>query len=295
MQCPHCNTPLVDDARFCGMCGNSVSIQSATGQEAQPASVQPLPNDLTLADQRQMPPLIQQPGTFQPTQNASWQQPPAQATWPPVQQPQNAPWSQQPMQTGRPPMQQQPGTFLPGKPGVPGKRRRKWPMRVLVVFLVILVLLAGGWFLGVRPYLNNLAKTQLTRTLGEAQSEIALLQSALPAGPSIIPVTETNFNDYLSTHASSQLQDLHMSITPDNLRLDFKVNGFGCTIIAVPVAINGALQVTNVQTQGVLGLVISGDELTSILNTFLQNSGQQMHRRIDAVSLHNQVMSIQIS
>ncbi|MGH2482158.1 MAG: zinc ribbon domain-containing protein, partial [Ktedonobacteraceae bacterium] len=290
-QCPHCNTPLVDDARFCGMCGNSVLLQSATGQGAQSASAQPLHNDLTLVDPalpgRQMPPLIQQPGTFQPTQNASWQQPPAQATWPPVQQPQNAPWPQQPMQ-------QQPGTFSPGMP-VAVKRRRKWPMRVLVVFLVILVLLAGGWFLGVRPYLNNLAKTQLTRTLDDAQSEIVLLQPALPAGPSIIPVTETNFNDYLSTHASSQLQDLHMSITPDNLRLDFKVNGFGCTIIAVPVAINGALQVTNVQTQGVLGLVLSGDELTSILNTFLQNSGQQMHRRIDAVSLHNQVMSIQIS
>ncbi len=300
MQCPRCNTPLEDEARFCGICGTPISVQGAAGQQAQP-----LHNDLTLAEpawpQRQEPqtPLVlQHPqwsgGTSQPTQGVAWQQPPVQAGWSAPNQLQSAPWPQQPVQGGWPPMNQPQVAYPPVAPGA-SKRRRKWPMRVLLVSLILLILLTGSWFLGVRPYLNNLAKTQITQSLGEAQNEVSLLQSTFPDGPATLTVTETELNQYLSAHAGSQLQNPHMTITPADLQMDFKVNGFSCTMIAVPVVFDGALQVTNVQTQGWLGLVLSGDELTTILNTFLQNVGQQMHRHVDSVSLHNQMMVIQVS
>lgn len=179
-------------------------------------------------------------------------------------------------------------------PAVSSRRRRKWPLRVLLALLILLAALAGGWFLGVRPYLNNLAKTQINQALDDAQSQILLFQLALPPGPHTIPVTENQINNYLSGHASAPLQNLSMTITPSGLRLDFTVYGFNSAIMAVPIANHGSLEVTNVQVQGPLGLIMSSDELTTLLNNSFHNFGQQMHREVDAITLHNRTMDIKI-
>lgn len=295
MQCPRCQAPLEAEARFCGICGTPLAVPGASGQEVQSASALPLHHDVTLVNpvgpERQMP---QTPPIVQPIQTPGGAFQLTQAVWSAPGQPQVASWPQQPAQPGWSPMAQPQGAYPPATPGI-GKRRRKWPLRVLLAFLILLILLTGGWFLGVRPYLNNLAKTQITQALDEAQGEVSLLQSTFPTGPVTLTVTEAELNQYLSTHAGSQLQDPHMTITPDALQLDFKINGLGCTMVAVPVALDGALRVTNVQTQGWLGLVLSSDDLTTILNTFLQNVGQQMHRHVDSVSLHSQMMVLQVS
>lgn len=305
MQCPRCNAPLVADARFCGVCGNSMPAQNGRGPESNPSAFQPVHDDATLVESAWSPqtppqPMRQtpQPGSFPPPQQ------PTQAVWSPANQPQNAPWPQQPPQGVWSPPNQQPTAYpqgmLPGTMNSTGgarstsKRQRKWPLRVALVLVILLVVLAGSWFLGVRPYLNNLAKTQLNQALSEAQSEISVLKLTLPTGSAVIPITEANMNSYLSAHASAPLENLHVTIIPTAIRLDFKVYGFSCTVLAVPIPLHGVLQVTNVQIQGLLGLALSSDELTTLLNNSLQSISHEINRSVDGVTLHNQVMDLQI-
>ncbi len=283
MQCPRCSTPLAAGASFCGVCGNALSTPNGSGLAGQPANLQAVHDDRTL-----VAPVWsdRQPASPFPAPQAGWS--------PPQQSPQGA-WSP-PQQ----PAYQPQGAYAGNIPHAGGaglaapKRRRKWPLRVALVLLILLVVLAGSWFLGVRPYLNNLAKTQITQAISDAQSQIVLVQPLLPTGSSTIPLSEKDINNYLSTHTSDQLQHMQVTVTPAGLRMDFTVDGLGCTLIVVPVAVNGTIQVTQVQTQGALGLVLSGDELTSILNTSLPNIVQQMNRRLDNITLQNHVMNIQM-
>lgn len=281
MQCPRCNAPLAAGASFCGVCGNPVSIQSGRGAEAQPPAPHLVRDGATMA----VP--------FRPDMPVAQSSQPPQMAYPTVQ-----PASQQPAY-------QPQGAYIPGSMNstgagrassvpAPKRRKRRWPLYVLLVFVLLVGVLTGSWFLGVRPYLNNLAKTQITQAIGDAQGQLLLFEPFLPAGSSIISLSEQQINSYLSAHSSDQLQHLQMTITPAGLDLTFTVDGFACAIIAVPIAVNGTIQVTNVQTQGVLGLVLSGDELTSILNTSLPNLVQQMNRKIDKVTLRNHEMDVQM-
>ncbi|MEO7019981.1 MAG: zinc ribbon domain-containing protein [Ktedonobacteraceae bacterium] len=299
MQCPRCNTPLAAGASFCGVCGNALSTPNGGGLAGQPANLQAVHDDRTLVapvwSDRQPAQTPQIGYQTPPPPLPAHPFPASQAGWsPPQQSPQGA-WSP-PQQPAYQPQGAYAGNMLHA--GVAGlaapKRRRKWPLRVTLVLLILLVVLAGSWFLGVRPYLNNLAKTQITQAISDAQSQIVLVQPLLPTGSSTIPLSEKDINNYLSTHTSDQLQHMQVTVTPAGLRMDFTVDGLGCTLIVVPIAVNGTIQVTQVQTQGALGLVLSGDELTSILNTSLPNVVQQMNRTIDKVTLQNHVMNIQM-
>lgn len=300
MQCSRCNTTLVAGASFCGVCGSPVGrpgeapLPGPNPIHNEVTMVAPLPPEMYMAQSPQMgyqapaptvpsapfappPPVPQQPpGAWSPAPQQLPQQPPG--AWAPAPQPV--------------------GAYVPGNAGAsvapPKRRKRKWPLRVALVLVVLLAVLAGSWFFGVRPYLNNLAKTQITQAIGDAQTQIFLLQPLLPTGPSIILLNEQQVNAYLSTHASDQLQNLQATITPTGLHLAFTVQGLSCAIDTMPIAVNGTIQVTNVQTQGVLGLVLSGDELMNILNTSLPNLVQQMNRKIDKVTLRDHVMEIRM-
>jgi hypothetical protein len=166
--------------------------------------------------------------------------------------------------------------------------------RILLTLLLLLAILAAAWFFAVRPYVHGIVQTQLDQALNGAEGQMILFQAALPAGRQVVHVDEGIINNYLSLHDLSPLQNIHATITPSGLRLDFGAYGFTSDIIVVPVASRGALEVTNVQVQGVLWLVMSDDELTTALNTNFQSFGSQMNRAIRSVTLHNHEMDIQI-
>ncbi|HLI69058.1 MAG TPA: hypothetical protein VKV19_04805 [Ktedonobacteraceae bacterium] len=166
--------------------------------------------------------------------------------------------------------------------------------RVLLVLVVLGIILVGVWFLAVRPYLHNIAQERLDLALGDVEGQVLIFQLALPPGNQVIHANESSINNYLGLHDTSQIQNLHATITPDGLILTFTSYGFGSTITLLPVASGGTLQVTDVQVQGLLWLVMSDSELTSTLNSNLQSFGVQMHRSIQAVTLHEHEMDIQI-
>lgn len=272
---------------------------------------------------RQMSP-SPQPGTFQAPPSANWSpQQQSQTSWTPAPnqlqggswpqqaQQQGGNWSQQqpanwqqPMQSqgGSWPQQNQYGGMMPGtlsRTGEVSPKKRKRGGRILARLLLVLILLgavlAGAWFFGVRPYLHNLAQDQLVQALSDAEGQILLFQNAIPSGRQLVKVDEETINVYLGAHSSSQLQHLHATITPQSFELGFDAYGFHNTIDAVPIASNGLLQVTNVQVQGVLWLIMSNAELTSALDDNFQSFGQQMHRTIGQITLKEHEMDIIIN
>jgi type II secretory pathway pseudopilin PulG len=177
----------------------------------------------------------------------------------------------------------------------PVRRRGGILRRLFLVLILLLAILAGAWFFGVRPYLHAMAQSQLTQALNGAESQMLIFQLALPSGSQVIHVDESSINNYLSAHNGGQLQNLHATILPDDLKLDFSAYGFNCTILLLPVARNGELQVTNVHVQGVLWLVMSDDELTSTLNSNFADFSREMHRTLQAITLHEHEMDVQIA
>lgn len=174
-------------------------------------------------------------------------------------------------------------------------------MSVFLTLVLLLALGVGAWFLGVRPYLHNLAQTQLDQALSTPENQILLTMSAIPPGISlpaslrVVRSTEEAMNTRLSGYDNDQVQNLHMTIAPGGLTLSFSVYGQNCTISAQPILSNGQLQVTNVQVQGLMNLIMSNDELSSELNDNLQRFSSQMTHKIEKLTLLDHEMDVQLA
>lgn len=319
MNCPNCNASLAPNARFCGVCGMNVPVSNeSAGVDAvsdYPTVVTRFSDDRASQDRQAIEaqqtlrqnPSSMQPGTFQPTIQSS--------AWPQSQPQQNQanPMPAQPtqpgalLQGGRPPSTA-PNSYAPGMapatvsasdaPVVksPQKRSRAGCLvRTILSFVLLIAILAGVWIVGVRPYVHNLAQSQIDLALNDAQSQILLFQSAIPAGRQIIPASENSLNTYLSNHDSDQLQNLRMVVSSTQVEMSFTVYGIACAITALPIARGGVLQVTNVQVQFPLSLIMSNDELTTTLNTHFTSIGLQMHRTIEQVVLKAHEVDIVLS
>jgi hypothetical protein len=154
----------------------------------------------------------------------------------------------------------------------------------------------------VRPYLHNLAQGELDQALSGPENQILLSMLAvppgipLPANLRVIHGTEESMNTYLSAHNTDQVQNLRMSITPTGMSLSFTAYGQDCVILARPIlSSDGQIQVTDVQVQGVLALIMSNDELTSALNSNLQNFSTQMTHKVTKIQLLEHKIDVQLS
>jgi hypothetical protein len=281
MKCPRCQRDLVGDARFCGTCGYALSVPEDEMSAARPSSLAQGDNEATLMSAwPDTQPVAPQARTAAQTyQAAPWQTPREEHT-------------QLARSTGM-----ATGTMKSaGRLTRPvGRRRRgRVSLRILLTLLLLLAILAAVWFVAVRPSLHSIVQTQLDQALNGAEGQMILFQAALPAGNQVVHIDESIINNYLNVHDLNPLQNLHATITTSGLRLDFGAYGFTSDIIVVPIASQGALEVTNVQVQGVLWLVMSDDELTTALNTNFQSFGRQMNRAIRSITLHNHEMDIRI-
>lgn len=226
----------------------------------------------------------------------AWPQQPPQGNWAaePVQQQFGGNGGMQPGNLNRAGVAQRPPVRRRGRAG------RVW-LSIFLTLVVLLALAAGAWFAVGRPYLHNLALTQLDQSLSTPENEVLLTMSAIPSGiqlPASLRVvrsTETAMNARLSGYNNDQVQNLHMTITPSGLTLSFSVYGQDCTISALPVLSNGQLQVTNVQVQGLMSLIMTNDELTSALNDNLQRFSLAMTHKIEKLTLLDHEMDVQLA
>lgn len=309
MDCSNCHLPLENNARFCRNCGSPVSMPIQQQQQpTMPYQSDELENAPTIPTlpwrpqqtQQSMPTqyapppqvyqdMPSQPGTFQ--QSAVYQ-PSAFQQGPPSQP---GAFQQQEVPV-------QPGVFQDGGPrnlsttgNVTPKRKRRGRgclIGFLVTLIIVVVVATGGWFFLLRPYLHNLAANQMSNVLTNGINQIPL--SVVLLQPQVLQVQESTLNNLivLETAPSDPVQHMQVSITPSIMTINFQVYGFGCTITGIPTAQNGHLVVTNVNVQGLASLIMSSDELTSLLNQKLAQAQTRLLHPILKVQLKNQELDL---
>ena len=282
MNCTRCNAPLEPEARFCRVCGQAV----LTGIPQPPVENAKQTNRPNMGDSPTVPTPFLQPQ--QPTQVAPLQ-------------PQYTPPQSIPPQAYQPTVAVSPGS-LPSagsqlsSPPFPKRRRKNLLARVLLILVVVLLVLVAGWFIGLRPLLHGIAQNQIDQVLTNAVNQINPVEIALlPPGRASIALTETDLNEQIaqSTSSSDPVQQMHMTVTPGGVRLDFQTYGLASTITGVPQVINGQLVIKNVAVQGIASLLISPDELTTTLNAHLSDAGARLHRSVNGITLKDHEMVIQ--
>ena len=189
------------------------------------------------------------------------------------------------------------GTQL-ASPPAPTRPRRRSLSRVLLHYASMLLILGVGWFVGLRPYLHGLAQNQIDEVLSNAVTQLDLvLIPGISFGPLSLPVTERTVNNLFVLYASPSdpVQHMHMQITPGGLRVDFQAYGFACAVTAIPLASKGQLAVTYVTVEGIASLIMSSDEMASILNAHLRDARAKLHRNVVGVILKEHEMDIVLS
>jgi zinc-ribbon domain len=272
MNCPNCNAPLETNARFCARCGRAVTIAAAN-------------------DGNTLPPTQTQSSNEPPTIPLSYQQGPQR------QSPAQGAWSPPPTLPVAQPQQAAPApemNTLASSGGAPPprlRRRRGGCLVTTVLTLVVLALLfTAGWFLGLRPYLHTMVQSQIDQAFTDAIQQMPPQVSQAPAGP--FAITEDLFNNLIQINMppNSVVKQVAAHITTSNINIDFQVYGMQCAVTGIPQVVNKQLVATNVQVDGILGLVMSNDEMTATLNKHLADAQVKLNHPILGVQLESQKM-----
>jgi hypothetical protein len=169
----------------------------------------------------------------------------------------------------------------------------------LTALVLILLVVGAGWLFGVRPYVHNIAQSELDTALNSATSQVELLPPQLLVGQGPIALHENTINNaiVLNLTPSGPVQQPTTHITPDGIRIDFQLIYQGLTaasaITAVPKVQNGQLIVTNVNVEGPLSFVMSPDEMSVILNKHVADLQAHLKHSVQQVTLKQGEMDIQ--
>ncbi|HLH60242.1 MAG TPA: hypothetical protein VKV20_01055 [Ktedonobacteraceae bacterium] len=305
MNCERCKTLLPPDARFCRVCGLPVAAAADNRVSNTPPFNPPARNGSPT-----IPAPWSEPQTTVPSPAPQWGSstettPPSGPQWGQATQavPSPAPQWTQPTQAAA--QSYQSPLVIPSPAPTrssterqvtspPARPRRRFGClpKILITLVILALLVTGGWFIGLRPYLHTVAQNQIDQELANSINQI------IPIPPPInsIPVTETMINNLivLNHSPSDPVQNAHITITPGNLQLDFQVYSFSCLVDGKLTVSNGNLVVTNVVIQGIIGLIMSPDELTSILNNQLADVQSHIHRSISSVTLKDHEIDIML-
>ena len=272
MNCTRCNMPLEPNARFCRNCGTPVATVATNNASANPA-----PPYRTM-DTHEPPTLP--PG---PLRIPQAQQPPPQQTWQPQSAPQPAYY-----QPGR----TEPGSLSNAQNGRPRPRRRGCLTRSLITLVVLLILIVGGWFFGLQPYLSNMAQSGMDGVLTDAVNNIPPAISQLRAGP--VQLSEQLLNNVLVLQSAPNdlVKNPQIHITSSAMRMDFQVYGFPCAVSGVPQVNQGHLVATNVTIEGIAALILTPDQITTLVNKHLAEAQTKINHPIESVQLKDQELDL---
>ncbi|TMD47482.1 MAG: hypothetical protein E6I90_04820 [Chloroflexi bacterium] len=283
MNCIKCKAPLEANARFCPNCGEPVSSIGPNSTPAHPAppyqqAFRAEPPTLPL-DNQKIEPLILRPGNQQVSQPQAYG-PTQHRLQPQAAQPQQSPYYQPAVNS------------LASSGNTKTRRRGRGCFVGLTIILLLLLVLVGGWFLLLRPYLNNQAQNKLDSVLSDAVNHIPAQVAVAPAGS--VKVTENLLNNLLVLNSSPNdiVKNMQIHITPNTMNMQFQVYGFDSTVTGVPQAKQGHLVITNVTVDGVAGLILSPDEITALVNRHLADAQARINHSVVSVQLNNQEMDL---
>ncbi len=172
----------------------------------------------------------------------------------------------------------------------PRKRRGGCFVRGLLTLIILALLLGAGWVFGLRPYLHAMAQDKIDQAFSQAVQQMPPQLSQVPAGP--IPFSEDIFNNLiqLTLPPNSMVKQVVAHITASEIRVDFQVYGLPCDVTGVPQVVNQQLEMTNVHVDGIIGLIMSNDEMAATLNRHLASAQARLNRPVQAVQLEDQKM-----
>ena len=167
-------------------------------------------------------------------------------------------------------------------PPQPRRRRGGCLTTSLVTLIVVALLLTAGWFFGLRPYFHAMAQNQIDQAFTDAVQRIPPQISQAPEGP--FTLTEDLFNNLIQINMppNSIVKQVAAHITTSNIDIEFQVYGMQCAVTGIPQVVNKQLVATNVQVNGILGLIMSNDEMTAILNKHLADAQAKLQARRQA-------------
>ncbi|GCE19686.1 hypothetical protein [Dictyobacter kobayashii] len=180
----------------------------------------------------------------------------------------------------------------------PRRRRGKGGcvLGCLTTLVLLLVILGAGWIFILRPYAHNIAQSELDKAMTSAvdQMPTSQLTKLLPPG-STLPINESAINNLivLNLAPSNPVQKPETTITPQSIRIAFQVYGYPSAISMVPTLDNnGRLVANNVNVEGVLGLIMSPDELKPLLDKHFSDAQNKLGRTLKSVKLTDQQLNI---
>jgi hypothetical protein len=155
----------------------------------------------------------------------------------------------------------------------------------LTTLVLLLIIVAAGWIFYLRSYVHNIAQAQIDQAMSSAVNQVPSLPGQLPPGPVQIQENAINNLIVLNLAPSSPVQHPVTTITPNNMRLDFQVYGLPSAITAVPKVVNGQLVASNVTVEGVVGFIMSPEEMTALLNKHLADAQGRLGHQVKSVQL----------
>lgn len=163
---------------------------------------------------------------------------------------------------------------------------------VLVIFVLLLIGLTISWFAVIRPSIHSIAETKLNTALNRAEENIPPPLLFLPG--MMVPIHEQTLTEILVRNLASPspIKNAFVHIAPSNVHIDFQIYGFPSSVTMVPQVINGRLVVTNVNSEGIISLVMSPDEMTKVLNTHLTHEQDLYQHAVANVQLKDQEMDL---
>ncbi|GCE48799.1 zinc ribbon protein [Thermosporothrix hazakensis] len=275
MKCTQCGESLQPDARFCPKCGATVHIPSSYPFVEHDAPTQ----------------------MYERTTQGPWNTPQHNPAWASEQttpHPAPAPTLQTP-------------DAQPQRPEQPHiqPRQKKKPNRLgctlgcLTILVLIIASLIAAWVFAIRPYAHNMAYDLMDQALTRAEQNIPSGANLPPTGLVEIPpfhVTENTLNNMivLNMPANSPIAAPTASITPSGVRLSFTAFGTSNAVSCVPIIQNGHLKASNVTVEGPFGLIMSADEITSLINKHFQTIENRIQRPIQSIQLKQGEVELKI-
>jgi hypothetical protein len=190
------------------------------------------------------------------------------------------------------------GTLAEGNKGTHPIRRRRGGciLSFLIVLVLLLAVLAGGWFLALRPYIHSIAENELNQAMTQATNQVQPIPLQLP--PNITrQINEVGLENLIKLNIapSSPVQQPVVRINQQGIRLEFQLYNFPCAVSLLPVLDNGNIVARNVNVEGIVSLAMTSDEMATLLNQHLADAMQKLNHPIADLQLKQGELSIALN
>ncbi len=291
MNCVRCGAKLEANARFCRNCGLPIAVSQSKKGSVSPVAEQADDKTISIAA------LVEQ------LHNQS-----TYAQRPYSQRPQASPQTdntQSAFPQFSPPPQSQnfyharemaPGTYTPVITTPQRRNRVGYVLGCLGTLIVVLLLLGVASVFVLRPYIHNLAVAQMDNAMTSAVNGIPPIGVPIPPGTTV-PIAQDTLNGVIANNVmdSSVVQNINVQITQEQVLINFEIYGQDCAITSVPQMQNGKLVATHVTVSGVASLVLSPAEISTLLNSHIEDMQTRINHRVTNIHLADQEIDVTFS